>query len=128
MAISKTLGISFPFRKGSTEFPQSSSGAQSILDNVKSLLSIGSGEIPMGNEIGTRIHEFVFGPLSPITSARIAQSVRAVVSANEPRMQILSVNTKERTIVGGGTAIDVVVNWQVGASTGDLTVQAGKAD
>ncbi len=121
MAVSNLKGISFPFRRGPVNFPETNSGATAVLDNVKSLLLIGLGEVPMGNDLGTTIHSLVFNGLTPIESARIVQSVRSVIAHKEPRMQVLSVDTEE---VAGklGSSIMATITWKVGDDLGTTDV------
>ena len=71
-------GIKFPFQRGSTSFPDMSTGNAVVQDQVQALFSTGQGERVMRPTLGVKALDMIFGEISPITKARIAaDSVRA---------------------------------------------------
>jgi phage baseplate assembly protein W len=119
---SKTRGISFPFRKGQLSLPEANSGAQTVIDSVRSLLLTGVGEVPLAPSLGTQIHSFVFGNITPIQGARISQSIRSIISEKEPRMQVLSVTTEDNGDLSSGYRLVVNVTYRIADEEGEMEI------
>tara|TARA_B100001094_G_C18099389_1_gene754840 strand:- start:287 stop:652 length:366 start_codon:yes stop_codon:yes gene_type:complete len=120
MATRTETGAAFPFRRGSQNFPEISTGAQVIVDRVKSLLLTGAGEMPFGEDIGTNIHGSVFESITPVSVAIITATIKRVIEANEPRMQVLSVTPSQDE---RRSTIIIQIQWRVDNTEGDLEVQ-----
>lgn len=52
------------------------------------LLSTQTGEVPFFPEFGSRIHQLLFEPSDPITSALLRSEILATINAYEPRAQV----------------------------------------
>jgi len=121
----KIRGISFPFRRGNFEFPAANTGAETVVDAVKSLLLIGPSEIPFAPNLGTNIHSFIFESLSPIQQARIGQAIRNLIAQNEPRMVVQSVQVMQEGSDASGYAYAVRVVYTIADVEGNFDVPLG---
>jgi len=121
----KIRGISFPFRRGNFEFPAANTGAETVVDAVKSLLLIGPSEVPFAPNLGTNIHSFIFESLSPIQQARIGQAIRNLIAQNEPRMVVQSVQVMQEGSDASGYAYAVRVVYTIADVEGNFDVPLG---
>ena len=119
---SRTRGISFPFRRGNFSLPAANSGAQTVIESVRSILLTGLGEVPLAPALGTQIHSFVFGNLTPIQGARVSQAVRSLISQKEPRMQVLSVTTEEAGDLSSGYRLVVNITYKIADEEGEIEI------
>lgn len=124
MAISDLTGVAYPWRKGENGYPEEATGAELVVRNVISLLSIASGELPMGQGIGASVWTFTFENLGPLTEARISQSIRTVVARNEPRMRIVSIDMRSESKSFGGV-ITAYITYEIGDVSGTFNVDVG---
>ncbi len=124
MAVSTLKGISFPFRKGINGFPEPNRGTRVIIEDVFSLLRTARFEVPMGNELGVNIYQFVMETSGPLLGARIAQDVRSIIRLREPRMTVLGVTSQEKRL-SIGTAIDVAIEYEIADEEGSVSVEVG---
>ena len=120
----KTLqGIAFPFSVSPLSVPATSEEAKVIIDSVKSLLFISTGEMPMEPGVGTDLHRFVFETIDGLALAQITSEVRKVIKKFEPRCDVLSVTLDTDNAIGGmRTGAIVNIEWQIGDETGEIPV------
>lgn len=64
-------------------------GETAVKRAIKNLLLTRAGEVPFFPEFGSRLHELLFEPIDPITSARMESEIRDTITAFEPRVKIL---------------------------------------
>jgi len=71
--------------------------ADAVRRAVKTLLLTRAGEVPFLPNFGTHVHELLFEPIDPITTALLETEIRATISAFEPRaiIQTLTVTPSE---------------------------------
>lgn len=124
MAVSTLKGISFPFRKGLNGFPEPNRGDRVVIEDVFSLLKTARFEIPMGNELGVNVHQFVMETSGPLLGARIAQDIRSVIRLREPRMTVLGVTSAEKRL-SIGTVVDVAIEYEISGVEGSASVEIG---
>ena len=86
-------GVKFPFQRGEDSFPQWSHGFSSVVDDLRSLLFMGLGEMPMVNDVGTSINQYIFEQPTAIIQALVAREIRGIIAVNFPEMQVLNVLT-----------------------------------
>jgi hypothetical protein len=85
-------GISFPFKKGSTGFPEPGTDDRLIKDSLTQLLLTGTGERVMRPTVGTNIRRFVFEPNDELLSSLIRAEVSSAIARFEPRVTLLAVD------------------------------------
>ena len=91
MAISELRGIAFPFTRGSSGLPATVTGSDVVLESMKNLLLTGLNERVMRPALGGGTGRYVFESMTEILKARIARDIRELLTANEPRAEILLV-------------------------------------
>lgn len=108
MGLSDVRGISFPFRFGANGHLVRSSGVAKIEDNLKALISIRIGEVPMEPEKGTTSYDRVFRNGGVSQQRVVEQLIRDGIAKHEPRVLVrrVSVSTEE---VQAGNAMFVEV-------------------
>ena len=111
-------GLKFPFQKGTTNFPDTNeTKLDEIIDNVRSLLSTGIDEIPMGIGIGVNIRSLIFSNMTKIDQAMLGQSIRNAIIDGEPRMLVLGVDIqKEKNI----TTVEIL--FEVAGTVGSMNM------
>lgn len=87
-------GAKFPFQPGDDSFPQWNHGFSVLINDLRSLLFVGKGEMPMRYEFGTAVHAYVFENPTPITQALVAREIRQIIATNFPEMRVTNVSTK----------------------------------
>jgi len=102
-------GISFPFRRGETSFPESAEGDDLITDNLKRILQTGRGGRVMRPDEGADAVELVFEGtdvfIDPLTRAIIDSDLRRAIELGEPRVRVVSIEATPTTLDSGGSAV-----------------------
>lgn len=92
MALSSSVrGISFPFRKGSTSFPEVATDEQLIREDLAQLLLTGVGSRVMRPNFGTNLYSFIFEPNDDLLASLVQAEVTTAISKFEPRISLLDV-------------------------------------
>lgn len=86
------IGWKFPLQVTAAGRIAQARHEQRIEESVYLILSTARGERPMLPEFGCGIHDLVFAGNTPGTVALVAQTVRAALSAYEPRIDVLDVD------------------------------------
>ena len=107
--MSAFIGISFPFRKGQTSFPEKVEDADLIRQSIIQILLTGRGERLMRPDFGSGVTGLVFDNNNPTLAASIEAEVFSALGKFEPRVVVRSVTTsspKENQVI-------VTVNYVV---------------
>jgi phage baseplate assembly protein W len=89
-------GISFPFRKGLGQYPESAIDAALIKESLSQLIQTSKRERVMRPEFGTNAWGYLFEENSDVLTALIRTDIGAVVSKYEPRVRLLDVLTARK--------------------------------
>lgn len=116
------IGISFPFQKGVTSFPKSSTDNDVISDNIQHILTTRRGERVMRPDAGSSVWDFVFENTGPVLNARIDNDVRQALAEGEPRAEVIQVKVTEEERVDGDKNVVVEVVYSVNLDVQQTTV------
>jgi hypothetical protein len=86
------IGFSFPFRKGSTSFPEVATDDALIKQSLVQLILTGRGERVMRPDVGSGAFRFIFEDNDDFLLTVIQTEVNQVVSKYEPRVSLISVD------------------------------------
>jgi len=106
-------GIAFPFRKGTTSLPATSTDNDVIRDNIIRILQTMKGSRVMRPNTGSNLWSFVFANTGPLLTARMDHEVRAAIAQGEPRATVLNVSVGEEDRNDGGKNLVVTVIYSV---------------
>ena len=95
------------------------------MDDVRSLLFVALGELPMQQEFGTSVHAFVFENPTPIVQALVAQELRTIIATHVPEMKVLSVEMSVDGTGGPGRAIIAKVIYTIAGEQGEIPIPIG---
>jgi phage baseplate assembly protein W len=84
-------GISFPFRKGSSQYPEQSTDAALIKESLSQLIQTSRRERVMRPEFGSNSWGYLFEENDEVLAALIRTDIGAVVSKYEPRIRLIDV-------------------------------------
>lgn len=87
-------GISFPFRRGSTSFPESATDDELIKESLVQLVLTQNGERVMRPGFGTNALSFVFEPNNIVLEQTIQAELQAVIGRYEPRVILTNIRTE----------------------------------
>lgn len=98
--MSTFIGISFPFRKGSTSFPQTATDVDLIKQSLVQLILVAKGERVMRPDVGSLAYRYVFEDNNDVLAELFRSEVTGVISKYEPRvaLQNVEVTTNDTTI------------------------------
>jgi len=116
------IGISFPFQKGVTSFPRSSTDNDVIAENIQHILTTRRGERVMRPDAGSGVWEFVFENTGAVLNARIDNDVRQALAEGEPRVDVIQVNVTEEKRTDGDKDVVVEVVYSVNLDVQQTTV------
>lgn len=112
MALSSSIrGISFPFRKGSTSFPESATDEQLIKEDLAQLLLTGVGTRVMRPNFGTNLYSFIFEPNDDLLASLVQAEVATAIAKFEPRISLLDVGVSRVN-----SEVVVTVNYTLSAT------------
>lgn len=86
-------GISFPFRKGSTQYPAEATDGTLIKESLKQLIQTSKKERVMRPDAGTNAWGYLFEENDEVLEALIRADINAIVSKYEPRVKLIDVLT-----------------------------------
>lgn len=109
--------IAFPFQKGATEFPQSSTDNDLIKQALVQLVMTGVGERVMRPSVGTSVVAYIFANMGPETEGLIREDISSVIAKYEPRVNVTSINLSSED-----TTVVVVINYVVLATNQNQTL------
>ena len=81
-------GISHPFRKGETSFPERAEDAELIRASIFQILSTQKGERVMRPSFGANVWRFIFANNNAFLEDLIRTEVRGAIARFEPRVTI----------------------------------------
>jgi phage baseplate assembly protein W len=84
-------GISFPFRKGSSQYPEQATDATLIKESLSQLIQTSKRERVMRPEFGSNAWGYLFEENDEVLAALIRTDIGAVVSKYEPRIRLIDV-------------------------------------
>lgn len=108
------VGWKFPVQVTPTGAIATSALEQKIEESVYLILSTAQRERPMLPAYGCGIHDVVFAPDSPGTVAEVSATVRAALTAHEPRIDVLAVDVA--TAPGQRNVLLIRVDYRVRAN------------
>ena len=92
------IGLSFPFRKESGQFPKKDFDQEAVRSNIIALFKLPLRLRIMRPELGTTVYRLVFEPITPLMTTRLENSIRATISRGEPRANVSNVTiTQDNT-------------------------------
>lgn len=83
--------ISFPFRRGATEFPQSASDAALIKESLVQIVMTGAGERVMRPKFGTSVLAHLFENKNADLALLIRREIATAIAAYEPRVRVINI-------------------------------------
>lgn len=129
MADNIFTGIAFPFRKGTTSFPEGSVDDRLIREELMQLLLTARGERVMRPELGTDAQSFVFETNDELLASNIRTVVANAIAKFEPRILLRAIDV-ERAASGPDRLDNVIitVSYVVPATQqqGEVSVQIGQ--
>lgn len=84
-------GISFPFRKGSSQYPEQATDAALIKESLSQLIQTSRRERVMRPEFGSNAWGYLFEENDEVLAALIRTDIGAVVSKYESRIRLIDV-------------------------------------
>lgn len=115
------LGISFPFRKGSTSFPETSQDERTVEDSIISILMTPVGQRVMRPRFGCNARKYIFENNNELLQAKIRHETLRALQVNEPRIRVSSVG-----VSSSETRVSVTVNYFVNRNPASTTVDFQK--
>ena len=94
------IGFAFPFQKGPTGFPASSTDNDLIQQALVQLVMTGRGERIMRPDVGSNAYGFVFGNTGAPLQTIIQAEIRNVITKYEPRVILQGVNVVYNNATG----------------------------
>lgn len=120
------IGFSFPFRKGSTSFPEVATDDALIKESLVQLILTGRGERVMRPDVGSGAFRHIFEDNDEVLATLIQNEVSQVIGQYEPRVSLLSVNVAkgDPDTDNGPASVIVTINYIVLATVtvGTLTL------
>ena len=114
-------GVKFPFQRGEDSFPQWNHGFSAVVDDLKSLLFMEVGEMPMVNGVGSSVHQYVFEQPTAITQALVAREIRGIIAQNFSEIQVLNISVSVEN-VGSAQAIVAKVIYSISGQEGEEVI------
>lgn len=111
------IGLSFPFRKESGQFPKKDFDQDAVRSNIIALFKIPLRARIMRPELGTTVYNLVFEPITSLLIARLERSIRATISRGEPRATVISI-----TITQDNTKLIADILYQVNGLNDNVQV------
>ena len=91
----KLVGISFPFRKDKGQFPKVEIDTDAVKNDLFALFNTPIRSRVMRPLVGTTAYALVFESMGPLLIARLERSIRQTIFLNEPRVNVLGIETAE---------------------------------
>jgi phage baseplate assembly protein W len=88
-------GISFPFRKGPTSFPEKSEDADLIRQSIIQILLTGRGERLMRLDFGSGVMSTVFQNNGDLLQSMLEAEVLSAIGKYEPRVIVRGVSVEQ---------------------------------
>jgi phage baseplate assembly protein W len=89
-------GIKFPFRRGSTSFPEAVEDDDLIKDSLLQLVLTMNGERVMRPDFGSNALSFVFENNDVVLGNLIRSEIAGVIAKFEPRVQVRDIRVERR--------------------------------
>lgn len=102
--MSQFIGFSFPFRKGTSEFPEVATDDDLIKQSLVQIVMTGTGERVMRPDFGGTAHRYVFEPNDLVLQQLVQSELYFLISKYEPRVSVISITALR------GDQVDVVTN------------------
>jgi phage baseplate assembly protein W len=108
------IGWKFPLQVTPSGAVAQSRYEQRIEESIFLILSTARGERPMLPDFGCGVHALVFERNNPGTIALVTQSVRAALSACEPRVDVLEIRAEPAE--GADNVLLIRINYRIRAN------------
>lgn len=92
----KFLGISHPFRKGPTGFPETAEDETLLRESLEQLVLTSRGERVMRPTFGCGAQALVFENKGPALVALMQRTIAKAIEENEPRVTLLDVLVEDK--------------------------------
>ena len=110
--------ISFPFRRGPTEFPQSATDNDLIKQSLVQIVMTGRGERVMRPSVGTNVVAYLFENVGPELEGTIRREIAGAIAAFEPRVRVQAIK-----LTTTDTTVDVLIAYTVITTNQNQTLQ-----
>lgn len=101
-------GISFPFRKGATSFPQTVTDNELVQQSILQILGTVKGTRLMRPQYGANLWAFLFEPNDAVLAAAIREEVLTAIATFEPRAVLQDV-----TVARADSTVTVTIKYVV---------------
>ncbi|MBK8454763.1 MAG: GPW/gp25 family protein [Thiofilum sp.] len=108
-------GLAFPLRLVNGEFAMNAAEAQ-VQQSILSILQTNHGERVMRPEFGANLNKLAFEPLSPVTAILAQEQVKESLLRFEPRIDLLTVNTRWQTQQGEMNTLLIDIHYRIRAT------------
>lgn len=102
------IGIAFPFRKESGEFPKKAINIDAIKSDIISLFKTPLRSRIMRPTFGSNKEDLVFESTGPLLRARLERNIRQTILNHEPRVRVVAINIVEEKTLVTATVLYVV--------------------
>ncbi len=126
MAVTRHVrGFAFPFRRGTSGFPEGASDDALIHDALVQLMLTAVGERTMRPELGTRLFALVHENNDALLGELVRTELLSVVGRYEPRVQLTDVQvSRDRDAATVTVDVEYVVRATGTSSSASLTLGA----
>ena len=109
------IGISFPFRKGSSNFPEVATDDDLIKQDLLQLVLTGAAERVMRPSFGSNVYAYVFEDNSELLQERIEAELTQLIGQFEPRVALLGVDVVrgDQANEAEATSITITISYFV---------------
>jgi len=114
-------GISKPFRKGLTSFPEVAENDALIQQSIENILLTPVGQRVMRPQFGCNAMLYIHGNNAVVLSAKVKQETVRAIQANEPRVRVIDLDVQVED-----TKVIVNVGYLVNRNPGVVSVEFPK--
>lgn len=118
---SYAIGISYPFRRDSGQFPKMDKGAECVKSDLMTLFRTPIRSRVMRPTLGSDAERYVFEPNNDFLQILLERSIKSTIVFNEPRVDII-----KYTFSQSGTMIVTDILYSVQGQYDSLTMQFDK--
>lgn len=86
------IGISFPFRKGTTAFPEAATDEALIRQSLIQLVLTGRGERVMRPDVGSSALAYIFESNDEFLYQRVEAEIMTLIARYEPRVALTGIS------------------------------------
>lgn len=91
-------GMSFPFRQGTTSFPETATDAELIRQSIMQILLTQKGERVMRPDFGSSVMRYIFENNTALLTQQVRMEVFSSISRWEPRVLVQNVEVERNDV------------------------------